>query len=166
MPDRTCGGCTACCFTHEVPAIRKPLAAWCKHCTVGGGCTIYETKPLACNKYSCAWLSGVGADADRPDKANAVFDLIQKDVFCGADVLEFQDILEGASEQAGLQAIIQDHLARGTNVYVSTSGKEDSLYVLAQGNTLPRDKRRMLRKKKVSVLVAAEYTARLQLPAT
>lgn len=161
MTERTCGGCTACCFTHEIKSIRKPLGSWCTHC-VNGGCAIYTTKPSACTKYRCAWLKGVGTEADRPDKVNAVFDLIEEDPFSGAKVLEILEIKEGVSQQANMQTIIQDHLRSGANVFVSASGIEASLYALAEGNTLPRDKRRMFKKNKVSVLTSTEYVAQLQ----
>lgn len=164
MTERICGGCTACCFTHEIKAIRKPLGTWCTH-AVGGGCSIYNTKPSACTKYRCAWLKGVGSEKDRPDKVNAVFDLIEYDPFSRNKVLEVLEIEEGASLQSRLQTIIMDHLRSGANVFVSASGKEESLYALAENNTLPRDKRRIFKKNKVIVTTAAEYAAKQKTPA-
>lgn len=164
MTDRSCGGCTACCFTHEIPIIRKPIGSWCTHCTISG-CTIYDTKPAACTNYRCAWLKGVGTDADRPDRVNAVFDLVVRNPRLGPEALEVLEIVEGASTRAGLQAIIHAQLAKGLDVFVSACGKDGGVFVLAEGHSLPRERRRALKKNDIVLLTAAEYAKRQKSPA-
>ena len=53
--DRNCGGCTLCCKLLAVPAIDKPRGQWCKHCTPGQGCKIYEQRPEVCRDWNCGW---------------------------------------------------------------------------------------------------------------
>jgi hypothetical protein len=74
--DRFCGGCTACCKTHAVFEINKPRAEWCPDCSVGQGCRIYFMRPISCQQFRCAWLTGVGVTKPehRPDKTNIVPD--------------------------------------------------------------------------------------------
>ena len=73
VPSRTCGGCTACCTTHEVVEIAKPAGQTCGHCS-GSGCNIYAKRPRGCRRWSCQWLIGFGEDADRPDLSGVVID--------------------------------------------------------------------------------------------
>lgn len=69
---RSCGGCTACCKTHAVLAIEKPPNVWCRDCTIGKGCAVYQSRPLECREFACAWLRGSGGEAERPDKVRFV----------------------------------------------------------------------------------------------
>lgn len=78
---RTCGECRLCCKLLAVGkdedppgTFKKEQGKWCEHC-FDGGCRIYDTKPEACEDYSCAWLRGLLEDGDRPDKAKIVVSL-------------------------------------------------------------------------------------------
>jgi hypothetical protein len=64
VPDRECGGCTACCveITIDDPMLAKPARETCVHC-VGSGCSIYESRPRDCRDWYCAWRR----TADLPD---------------------------------------------------------------------------------------------------
>jgi hypothetical protein len=53
---RGCDGCTLCCKVMKVPALEKPAGTWCKHCTTGAGCGIYETRPTECRTFICGYL--------------------------------------------------------------------------------------------------------------
>lgn len=77
--ERTCNGCTACCYTHQVKKAGVIVTAggeWCTHCAQGVGCTIFgqEERPGGCLKYRCYWLKGGGNEADRPDSLGVVID--------------------------------------------------------------------------------------------
>jgi hypothetical protein len=54
---RDCDGCTLCCKVMEVQEIAKRGGTWCQHCTMGVGCGIYATRPLACSVYVCGYLT-------------------------------------------------------------------------------------------------------------
>jgi hypothetical protein len=54
---RACGSCTLCCKVIGIGALAKPAGAWCAHCKVGHGCTIYETRPEECRTFFCMWLA-------------------------------------------------------------------------------------------------------------
>jgi len=51
-----CGSCNACCRVFDVPAVEKKAGVWCKHCDIGKGCKIYETRPEVCVEFKCLWL--------------------------------------------------------------------------------------------------------------
>ena len=51
-----CDGCTACCKVLKIRELDKPAHTWCKHCRIGVGCGIYESRPESCRIYECVWL--------------------------------------------------------------------------------------------------------------
>lgn len=77
-----CGTCTLCCKLMGVggtpkgdtESFRKLQGVWCKHCTIGKGCNIYEKRPEECSAFECVWLSGKKEfaagkiDTDPPDE--------------------------------------------------------------------------------------------------
>ena len=71
---RACGACTACCYTHSVPAVDKGMGEHCSWCTEGKGCVSYGTRPLACRVYRCWWLQGRVPEQLRPDVLGIVID--------------------------------------------------------------------------------------------
>jgi hypothetical protein len=73
-PERMCGNCTACCFTHGIPEIHKDPNRWCVECKQGKGCKIYATRPPGCVDFSCQWKKGILHLNDRPDKSGIVVD--------------------------------------------------------------------------------------------
>jgi hypothetical protein len=52
---RSCGSCSLCCKVMGVPEI-KENHKWCKHCSPGCGCIIYDERPEPCRDFSCMWL--------------------------------------------------------------------------------------------------------------
>lgn len=72
-----CGECTACCRVFAVPKV-KTLHEWCKHCTIGVGCNIYQDRPVECTDFECIWLQSQLKDKVkfgpelRPDKCKVV----------------------------------------------------------------------------------------------
>ena len=73
---RSCGECSACCTVVGVDDLPTPKGTWtrCDHERAGGGCSIYAERPRSCRRYQCAWLLGLGSDADRPDRIGIVAD--------------------------------------------------------------------------------------------
>jgi hypothetical protein len=70
VPDRKCRSCTACCKELAIleDDIKKLPGELCKHCNIGNGCGIYETRPSVCRTYHCLWRSLPEMDeAWRPD---------------------------------------------------------------------------------------------------
>jgi hypothetical protein len=75
--ERVCGGCTACCLTHAVFAIKKPAGKWCEHCEPGVGCRIYPDRPEGCREgFKCEWLKGEADDSWYPPRSGVVLDLV------------------------------------------------------------------------------------------
>ena len=77
MSENKCGGCTMCCKLPAVVEVQKPAMKWCKHCEIGKGCGIYETRPLTCSTFKCYWLVTQEGNNTmplrlRPDKTKAV----------------------------------------------------------------------------------------------
>jgi hypothetical protein len=73
----SCDGCTACCKVLKIRELDKPGNTWCRHCSIGTGCTIYDTRPESCRVYECLWLKTQRMEkpivaALRPDKSRVV----------------------------------------------------------------------------------------------
>ena len=63
MPSRTCGSCSLCCKLPFIEELEKPSGKWCQHCAPGkGGCTIYPSRPLTCQRFMCLWLTTADLD--------------------------------------------------------------------------------------------------------
>jgi hypothetical protein len=74
IPGRDCGECTVCCVAPSInkPEIQKLSGARCRHC-IGGGCSIYETRPPVCRSFYCAWRTvDIFGDDWRPDKSGVL----------------------------------------------------------------------------------------------
>jgi hypothetical protein len=54
---RTCGTCTLCCKLSAIEALGKPAFAWCKHCMIGRGCRVYDTRPKECRDFYCGFMT-------------------------------------------------------------------------------------------------------------
>lgn len=77
LPDRTCGGCTACCTTLKVdtPEFRKPAGKPCPHLG-DGGCSIHAVRPTICRSWFCGWRRLAALpDAARPDRSGLLVSL-------------------------------------------------------------------------------------------
>ena len=57
---RNCGNCNMCCKLPEInfKELKKKSFEWCKHCEIGVGCKIYDTRPKGCRKFYCFWQEG------------------------------------------------------------------------------------------------------------
>jgi hypothetical protein len=86
-PTRSCGECRLCCKVmgiyeqgtgpDGVPyGFSKAAFRWCRH-SGPSGCALHGTaaKPWSCRTYECEWLSGMGGEQDRPDRARVVVTL-------------------------------------------------------------------------------------------
>lgn len=93
LQQRSCGGCTACCKTHAVFEIEKPMGKWCPHCRVGKGCAIYLDRPKACKDFVCEWMKGFGKDEHRPDKTKIVLDFFTGEVI--PEIFQVWEVTEG-----------------------------------------------------------------------
>lgn len=79
---RACGSCTLCCKVYDVPPVGKPAGAWCRHCTPGRGCGIWETRPDQCRHFDCLWLTqGWLGPEWKPERAKFVITLEQASRF-------------------------------------------------------------------------------------
>src|SRR4051794_7261750 len=75
---RACGECVACCKVFHVPQLDKPADVLCRHAAgVGGGCSIYATRPDACRAYFCLWRRiGALSETARPDRLGIIFSFV------------------------------------------------------------------------------------------
>jgi hypothetical protein len=55
-----------------IPEISKPDNAWCGHCEIGKGCSIYEQRPQMCRDFFCLYISDPTLD-ERWNPLNAHF---------------------------------------------------------------------------------------------
>lgn len=77
-PKRVCGGCTACCTTHAIFELEKPMNTDCKYCAERS-CAIYPSRPKSCQDFNCQWIEGWGENHDRPDRSGVVMDCFAKE---------------------------------------------------------------------------------------
>ena len=47
-------GCTACCKILKIRELNKPANTWCKHCNIGVGCGIYDSRPESIQRIALA----------------------------------------------------------------------------------------------------------------
>lgn len=117
ISSRTCGGCTACCKTHAVDEVQSVSGVWCRHCTIGSGCQIYDRRPESCRRYECLWLMGRGAEADRPDRLGVVMDVtVVRLDGRSVVVLNLWEVEAGAADQRRVRQITEGNLAAGNVV--------------------------------------------------
>ena len=45
-----------CCKLPRIPVLDKPAGEWCRHCTPGVGCNIYDERPQMCREFFCQWI--------------------------------------------------------------------------------------------------------------
>jgi hypothetical protein len=70
---RQCGDCTLCCKLAAVAEIGKAPGELCKHCEVGHGCRIYDSRPKACRAFECYFLINRSLREEwRPSKSRLV----------------------------------------------------------------------------------------------
>lgn len=105
---RSCGGCTACCFTHAVEYFDKPVAQVCSQCTVGVGCKMYGKHPDECRDFECLWLLEEFPDEMRPDKFGVVVDFVSQE-FAGSTfaLLRLWEVRARALESVGATLLLQ-----------------------------------------------------------
>ena len=68
---RSCGACSVCCTSLEVPELDKAAGQSCSNLTSckSRACSIYNERPDACSTFKCGWLLGLGNSTLRPDKS-------------------------------------------------------------------------------------------------
>lgn len=110
---RSCGECTACCFTHEVGELQKGCFTKCIHS--GNGCAVYATRPRACGSYFCAWLlNEIGTDEERPDKLGVVCNIEHTPLRTGEPkAMLLMEVRPGALEEPPVRALILRTLRTG-----------------------------------------------------
>ena len=105
---RSCGGCTACCFTHEIEHFKKSVATQCGQCEAGKGCKIYGQHPDECRGFKCLWLLSAFPENMRPDRLGVVVDFVPEEkVKVKVTVLRMYEVWGGALESAHARALLQ-----------------------------------------------------------
>ncbi len=57
----------------RIDVLEKPGGQWCRHCTPGRGCGVYDERPPVCSDFSCLWLMEPSLpDSVRPDRSKLV----------------------------------------------------------------------------------------------
>lgn len=78
QPGKTCGGCTACCYTVAVKEIGVAPFERCRFLHPPAardiGCSIYKDRPRSCRRWSCSWLASDLPVEYRPDRSGIVID--------------------------------------------------------------------------------------------
>lgn len=134
MEDRRCGNCTLCCKLVGVNELFKPEGKWCRFCTIGEGCRVYETRPFSCRGFECEWYMHPGLPEDlRPDNCKVVF-------FCLADTKICLTIVDSNYPDAWkdskkLSPIVRRLTDKGFAFAVFTPGRKERHMILPKGRT-------------------------------
>ena len=78
---RKCGTCTTCCKTLKIdaPELKKLADVLCQHCTKGGGCKVYGSRPQVCQDWYCGWRKMPHlTDHWRPDRCGVLICFVGK----------------------------------------------------------------------------------------
>jgi hypothetical protein len=117
----SCGTCTLCCKTMKVHELDKAAHIWCRHCRIGKGCEIYETRPESCRIYDCLWLQTQRLDRPmaaelRPDHSRVVAGTTNG----GDDVVLYLDPdRPDAWQRPAMQTFIRELRGRGIRILLS-----------------------------------------------
>jgi uncharacterized protein len=117
----SCDGCTACCKILKIRELDKPGNTWCRHCNIGVGCGIYDTRPESCRVYECVWLQSQRGGKPlplelRPDISRVVIGVTNH----GDDlVLYVSPDRPDAWKRGGIARFVAEMLAKGFTVLVS-----------------------------------------------
>ncbi len=150
--ERVCGGCTACCKTHPVLSIDKPISKWCKDCIIGKGCGIYEKRPSECADFKCQWLFGNYEGKDRPDHTKIVIDSYILDTI-DEKVIALYEVSEGALGRPFAQNITTS-ITRQDNIlvlHIHLGAKRAVLY-LPPNRILTKEQKRKLAEDSFEVI--------------
>jgi len=124
-PEKSCGGCTACCFTVPVKEIGLTSFKRCPHLqppfALEVGCSIYRDRPRSCRQWSCVWLSSDLPDELRPDRCGVVLDPL-------VDLIRVQ-----GKEVAAAQAWV----LRGYEDAWQDDPVRSAIYALVEGQNTP-----------------------------
>ena len=123
---RRCGSCNACCKTHTVdePDLIKEAGVWCKQANPGQGCSIYPSRPVACQTCKCGWLKGIGKDEDRPDKRKVVLDPVVHPRLLGVKLMQMWEVSDGGLSSKYAQAVTAKLRKGGVQVtHIRLGGK-------------------------------------------
>ncbi len=88
VPDRGCGGCTACCHALSVdsPTLCKPNGITCPN-RIDAGCAIYDARPEVCRDWYCGWrLSPSLGEEWRPDRSGFMVEILFDEKIAGFDL--------------------------------------------------------------------------------
>ena len=102
---KSCGGCSACCESLQVPEVAPGNWQRCEH-QCAAGCDDYENRPQSCRSFSCHWLTGVieGDERRRPDKLGLVFTTTFHQ---GLAFLTAVEVWDGAAEQEPARSLLE-----------------------------------------------------------
>lgn len=107
---------------YQISSFNKPKYEKCQHQKFGSrSCGIYPTRPQACQKYTCAWLEGLGSSSDRPDESGVVF--TYEETILGPTLLGLESRAGQATRHNSivLKAL---EVANRANIAVIVGGKE------------------------------------------
>ena len=119
MASRPCGGCTACCTALAVDALQKPAGEKCVYDQRGVGCAIYENRPDQCRGFECLWRTGVGGEADRPDRVGLV---LHPQAEADRPMMIVREARPGAIDDPAARDLV-DRVSRGRAVLLARFGE-------------------------------------------
>lgn len=125
-----CDGCTLCCKLLNISWMKSPAGEYCRECTPGKGCKIYDKIPSKCLNYNCAYVQMPEPPQDmdhsriRPDNCHVIFERVTDKIMHGLLDPEY-DLNEAIRSQ------IKSFMDQGFSVVIDTQGKDKPMIFAA-----------------------------------
>ena len=128
---RECGACRACCITlgfraaaGEAP-FDKPANTPCVH-LVQIGCGIYPSRPPACRRFQCGWLSAPNLPEEmRPDRCGVLFCTNDNPLQPGSFAVYGYELRPGALDERPAQWLIGEVSGEMTVILARWDGRTE-----------------------------------------
>ena len=122
-----------CCKVFHIPVLEKPAGKWCRHCSAGAGCHIYEDRPEACRVFSCLWLQDATLPWDwKPDVSKMVLSIFPATGFIYVQVDSGRRLAWRREPYfSGLKAMAEQLLKQRRHVLVFVDG--DATLIMPTG---------------------------------
>lgn len=118
---RECGSCIACCTTMAVPEIDKKAGEKCAH-TCDKGCSIYDTRPDACQRWNCMWIAGYLPEALKPEQCGVIWDHSNHPLF-DRGMFTAREFRPGALEEKATQEWLANVISKLMVLAITHDGK-------------------------------------------
>ena len=112
-----CDGCTLCCKVLPIPWENSKAGEYCKHCSIGVGCSKFSEAQKDCISFKCVYNQLEKAPIElRPDKCNIIFEKVDNSLFLGTMHPDYNE----AYKEEVIQHELAKFFERGFSVVINS----------------------------------------------